>query len=234
MRAHDGARPEELLATHLVERRPGVLQHVKLVEHGLGVGQHRRHDVAIRAVHIQADGLHRGALPRVQAVGQQRAQTLFAAIRLQPHHLAMHQVGEDRPESLALSAVDLIDPQMPGPVFRARPIPGVEKGALSAPGGAPAHVVADGGMTGGHRLTVQADPLPKAASQPGMRVRKADPLAANATVPTPEPPQPIPQGHGMLSPGQVIPRPRLRVAHATRATSAPRADIAQSPAARAR
>ena len=56
---HDRPGAEEFLAAYVIERRARVLQHMKLVEHGLGASQGFGHHVAIRPVHVHADSLHR-------------------------------------------------------------------------------------------------------------------------------------------------------------------------------
>ena len=69
---------------------------------------------------------------------------------------------------LALPALDFVDAEMPGPVFRSRAIPGLEKRALGAARRPPAHGMAHGRVTGRHRLTIQAHPLPEPPRQPGV------------------------------------------------------------------
>jgi hypothetical protein len=94
-RPHHGALAKELVAAHLVERGPGVLQHMELVVDDLGLRQGRGHGVAVGAMHVGADGFDGRALARIEARRQQARQTLFGAVLGQPEHLAMHQVGED-------------------------------------------------------------------------------------------------------------------------------------------
>ena len=132
MRAHHRPRAEELLAAHLIERRRRVLQHVELVEHDLRARQHRADHVHIWPVHIGADGVHGGPLPRVQPAVQQAPQTVFAAVLCQPDDVTAHHVGQDRPVPLALASMDFVDTEMPRAPLPARAIPRIQERALGA------------------------------------------------------------------------------------------------------
>ena len=90
------------------------------------------------------------ALSRVQSFNEQRAETVFGSILLQPDHFATDQVRQDGPEVLPLPALDFIDAQVPGPMFGPRPIPRVEKRAFRPVRRPPAHDVAHGRVTGRH------------------------------------------------------------------------------------
>lgn len=228
---HDRPGAEELLSADLIERGGGVLQHVEFIEHDFGAGQHLSDNVQIRPVHVGTDGFDGRPLPRIQPFAEQRSQTVLAALLLQADHLAADQIGEHGPEVLALPALDFIHGEVPGPAFRPRPVPRLEKGAFRAAGGPPAHRMPHGGVACRHRLTVQPDPLPEPARQPGVGIRKAHPLGADATLLIPEAAQRVAQRHRMLGPWDVVPGAHLRVADAPRPSPTARTDIAPQAAA---
>lgn len=86
----------------------------------------------------------------------------LAPVLPQANHLAVHDIGQDCPELLALAALNLVEPEMRRPSLRAGAIPVGEKRFLGAPRLAPADTVAHRGMTGRHRLAIDADLLPQA------------------------------------------------------------------------
>src|SRR5581483_10487049 len=98
----------------------------------------------------------------VPALVQQRAQALLAAVLLQPDHFAAHQGREHGPEALPLAALDFVDAEMPGAALWTGAIPLGEKRFLGTPGLPPAHAMPHGGVTGRHRLAVEADLLAQA------------------------------------------------------------------------
>src|SRR5262249_56036464 len=106
----------------------------------------------------------------------------------QSDDLAMHHIGKHRPKPLALPALNLIEADVPGLAFRACAVPFGEKGGLGASGFAPAHTMSHGGVTRGHRLTVDADLLTQPSRDARLRIGKLDPLGANPTSPTHHPP----------------------------------------------
>jgi len=130
--AHDRARPKEFLAAHVVERGAGVLQHVEFIEDDLGLRQHRAHRIEIRPMHVGAHGGDRPALPSGQVLRQQRRGRGLAPVLAQADHLAVHDIGQDRPEALAFAALDLIEADMPRLAFHARAIPFRQEGFLRA------------------------------------------------------------------------------------------------------
>jgi hypothetical protein len=99
----------------------------------------------------------------------------------------MHHIGEHGPKSLPFAPLNFIQTDVPGPAFRARPIPLREKGLFGAAGFAPAHTVPHGGMTGRHRLTIDADLLAQPPRNAGLGIGKLDPLGANPAGPTNDP-----------------------------------------------
>jgi hypothetical protein len=113
MLPHHGTRAKEFLTSDLVEGGTGMLEHVKLVEHHLGLLQHRADGVEIRPMHVGADRRDRRALPACQVVRQQRRGRRFAPVLLQPQHLAADHIGQHRPEPLALAALDLVEADVP-------------------------------------------------------------------------------------------------------------------------
>ena len=119
----------------------------------------------------------------------------------------MDDVRQHGPEALPFPPLDLVEPEVPRPAFPARLIPLSEKGFLGAPGFAPADAVAHGRLTGRHRLTVQADQLPEASGDPGLRIRELDALRPNAARPTHNPPLGVGERHPMGRPRQVVPGP---------------------------
>jgi hypothetical protein len=131
-------------------------------------------------------------LARVQAVVEQRPQTVLAAVLLQADYLAADEVGEHSPEVLALSALDFVDAKMPGSAFWTRAIPRLEERAFGPARRAPAHRMPHGRVTGRHRLTIEPNALAEASGQARVRIGKAHPLGANPASPTPQPAQPVP------------------------------------------
>src|ERR1700692_3819943 len=79
----------------------------------------------------------------------------------------------------------------------------VQKGPLGAPGFAPAHAVADRGVTRGHRLTVHADLLLQASGDARLRIRELDALGPNPAAATDDAALPINERHGMRRPRQI-------------------------------
>jgi hypothetical protein len=118
------------LPSHFVKRRARVLQDVKLVEDHFGPRQHLADDIHVRPVHVGADGLDCGALPGLETLIQQRAQTVFAPILRQPDHFAADQVAQHGPEMLAFSPLDFIDAEMLRSVCRARASPRLQERSL--------------------------------------------------------------------------------------------------------
>ena len=102
------------MTPHVVEGGRRVLQHVEFVEHDLRLRQDRAHGVEIRPMHIRADGFDRGALARIQALGQQCGQDRFRAVLRQPDHFATDQIRKHRPEALPFAALDLVGAELPG------------------------------------------------------------------------------------------------------------------------
>src|SRR6516225_1944266 len=223
--AHHRAGAEELLAPDLIERCRGVLQNMKFIEDGLRLGQHLGDDIEIGPMHVGTDGFYRGPLAGVQVGGQQGAQTRFATIPGQADDFAPHQVRQYGKEMLAFAALDLVGPQMSWPTFGAGAVPGLQERAFGTARPAPAHRMADGRMTGGHRLTIEPDALAEPTREPCVGVRKADPFTANAARPAPQAAQAIPYRHRMFGPRQVIPRAQGRIAHPSGPSTATGADV---------
>jgi hypothetical protein len=99
---------KKLLPAHVVERRARVLEHVKFVEHHIGLLQQRRHRVEIRLPHVPCRPRESGRAAAGEGLGQQSGGVRFAAVLAQPDHLAVDDIGEDRPELMPLPALDLI------------------------------------------------------------------------------------------------------------------------------
>src|SRR4030095_7043003 len=97
--------------------------------------------------------------------------------------LAVHHIGQHRPELLALAALNLVEPDVARPPFDARVIPFSKKRLFRSARFAPAHPVAHRRMTRRHRLAVDADLLPQATSDAGLRLREVDPLRPNPAAP---------------------------------------------------
>src|SRR5262249_42007829 len=89
-----------------------------------------------------------------------------------------------------------------------------------ASGFAPAHTMSHGGVTRGHRLTVDADLLTQPSRDARLRTGKLDSLGANPTCPTNDPPLAIDERHVMRGPGQVVPCPFPRRSHPAGASAA--------------
>ena len=101
--------------------------------------------------------------PRCRPVlAEQRGRSCLAAILAEADHLAMHDIREHGPELLPFAALNFIESDVPRLTCHARLIPLGQKRLLGATRFPPAHAVACGRMTGGHRLTVDADLLPQA------------------------------------------------------------------------
>ena len=98
-------------------------------------------------MHVRADRLDGCPLPRVQSLIEQRAQTVLAAVLLQADHRAADEVGQDGPEVLPCSALDFIDTQVSGPVFRSCPVPRLENRSFRPACGPPAHEVPAGALS---------------------------------------------------------------------------------------
>jgi hypothetical protein len=161
-----------------------------------------------------------------QVFGEQRLRRRFAAVLAQPNHLAVHDVRQDHPESLALAALNLIEPDVPGLAFHARAIPFGEERFLGAASFAPAHAVADGRMARPHRLTVHADLLAQPSGDARLGVRELDALRPNAAGPARETPLRVDQRDVMGSPGQVVPRSISMRSYAAGAAPAAAAGVA--------
>ena len=184
--AHRRPGPKELLTPHLIERGEACCRtwnlsntasargktSVTTLRYGRCMSMH----TASTAARCRAS----------RSVGEQRPQTVFAAIPLQADHLAAHHVGEHRPELLPFSALNFIDAQMSRPVFRPRPIPRVEKRAFCSARRPPTHGVAHGRVTRRHRLTIEPDPLAEPARHPRVGIGEPDALGADPAVPTPD------------------------------------------------
>src|SRR3989442_12965595 len=124
---------------------------------------------------------------RCRPVSSSVSSAVAAALRAvlpQSDHLAVDDVGEHRPKALAFPALDLVEADVPRAAFRARPIPLGQKGPLGAAGFAPAHPVADRGVTRGHRLTVHADLLPQAPGDARLGICELDALGPNPAAAT--------------------------------------------------
>ena len=117
-----------------------------------------------------------------------------------------------------------------GPPFPTGAIPLGQEGLLGAPGFAPTDAVPYGGVAGRHRLAIQADLLAQAARDPGLRVGKLDPLRAHPAVATDHASLPVDQRDRMQRPGQIVPRPLSRSAHAAGPAPTAAAHIASYPA----
>src|SRR5262249_36158076 len=143
---------------------------------------------------------------------------------------AVHDIRQDRPESLALPALDLIEPDMPRLPFDAGAIPLRQEGFLGATGFAPAHAVSHGRMAGRHRLTVHANLLAQPARHPRFRIRELDALGPDAARPTPEPPLGIDERHVMRGPRQVVPRSIQTRTHPGGASATAAAGVTPHPA----
>src|SRR5258708_1127555 len=123
--------------------------------------------------------------------------------------------------------MDLVGPEIAGPMRPAAAIPFRQKRAVGATRLAPTHPVAHGRMTGRHRLTVKANLLPQASRHPGLRLGELDPRRPNPPPPTSDPPLPVDQRHRRPGPGQLVPG---AIAHRSHATHAAPARTARIPA----
>lgn len=131
---------------------------------------------------------------------------------------------------LALAAMDFIGTQMARPVAGPRAIPVGEKGRLRPSRFTPTHAMPDRRVTRRHRLTIQADLLPQAPRHARLWICEVNPLGADPTVSTPEPPLSIDQRHRMGGPRHIVPGPIPDGSHATHAATAATARIpAQAP-----
>lgn len=148
--AHDRTGAKELLAADFIEGCRCMLQHMKLVEDDLGARQRRADGVQIRPIHIRADRVDHGVLPRGQILGEQCRRGGFGPVLAQTDHLTMHDIRQDGPEPLAFAALNFIEPDVPRLAFDARAIPLGEKCVLGATRLPPAHAVPDGRVTGRH------------------------------------------------------------------------------------
>jgi hypothetical protein len=153
-------------------------------------------------VHIGADGRDRRPLPRGEIFGEQGRGRRLAPILPEADHFAVHDIGQHGPKPLPLAALNFIEADMPGPAFHARPIPLREEGFLGPTRLGPTHAMADGRMTGGDRLTVDADLLPQAPGDARLRIRELNPLGSNPAVPTDDAPLPIHERDVMRGPRQ--------------------------------
>jgi hypothetical protein len=159
-------------------------------------------------------GTRRCLLSAGEFLRQQRRGGGLGAVLPKSDHFAVDDVGEHRPQALALPALDLIESEMPRAPFRARPIPLGQKGPLGAPGFAPAHSMADRGVTRGHRLTIHADLLPQAPGDARLRIRELTALGPNPTAATDDAALRINERHGMRCPRQIVPGALLHRPHA--------------------
>ena len=167
---------------------------------------------------------------RVEILREQGRGGRRCAILTQAHDLAAHHIRQDSPEALALPALHLIEADLPRSPLPAGAIPLGQEGRLGAPGFAPADAVPHSGVAGRHRLAIQADLLAQAARDPGLRGGKVDPLRAHPAVATDHASLPVDQRDRMPCPGQIVPRPLARGAHAAGAASTAVAHIAPYPA----
>ena len=167
---------------------------------------------------------------RVEILREQGRGGGRCAILTQAHDLAAHHIRQDSPEALAFPALDLIEADVPRPPFPTGAIPLGQEGLLGAPGFAPTDAVPYGGVAGRHRLAIQADLLAQAARDPGLRGGKLDPLRAHPAVATDHASLPVDQRDRMQRPGQIVPRPLSRSAHAAGPAPTAAAHIASYPA----
>ena len=138
----------------------------------------------------------------------------LGAVLPKSDHFAVDDVGEHRPQALALPALDLIESEMPRAPFRARPIPLGQKGPARRAGLCPSSPMADRGVTRGHRLTIHADLLPQAPGDARLRIRELTALGPNPTAATDDAALRINERHGMRCPRQIVPGALLHRPHA--------------------
>jgi len=177
-------------------------------------------------MHVRADGRDRRTLPGSQILRQQRGSRALTSVLAQSHHLAVHNVRQHGPESLAFASLDLVESDVTWLPLRASLIPPGEKRLLRSAGLAPADSMAERRVTRRHRLTVHANLLAQSPRDPRFRIREIDPLGPNSTPPTDHATLLIHQRHRMCGPGQIVPGPLLRRSHARRASTTPTAGIA--------
>jgi len=60
-------------------------------------------------MHVRADGRDRRTLPGSQILRQQRGSRALTSVLAQSHHLAVHNVRQHGPESLAFASLDLVE-----------------------------------------------------------------------------------------------------------------------------
>src|SRR5947207_10302029 len=82
-----------------------------------------------------------------------------------------------------------------------------------------------------HRLAVQANDLAQAARDAGVAFGERDPLGADAAGSTPDAALRIDQGHAVLGPRQIVPRPLLGIPDPPRPSATRGTWIAANPAA---
>src|ERR1035437_1646856 len=182
-------------------------------------------------MHVGTDGIDRGALPRIEARGQQSRQALFRPVFGQADHLAMHEIREHGVELLRLAAVNLVRSQIPGTSSRALTVPVAQERVLRAPGFPPTDAVADRRMRRRHRLTVHPDLLPQAPRDPRFRIGELDPFGTNAAVGPPYSALRIPQRDRIRPPRHIVPGSIACRSHPPRAASAAAASVAPDTAA---
>jgi hypothetical protein len=135
---------------------------------------------------------------------------LLRAVLSQVHHLAADDVRQHGPKALALPSLDLIEADVPRPVFWTPAIPVRQKRQLRSTGLVPADTVAHRRVTRRHRLTVQPDLLPQASGDPRFRISELDPLSPNAAPRTDDAPLQIDERYVILATRNPD-SPRIRV-----------------------
>jgi len=172
-----------------------------------------------------------GALPWIEARGDQSGQAGLRPIFGQADHLTVHEIREHGVELLRLAAVNLVGSEIPGTSSRTLAVPVAQECVLRSTGFPPTDAVADGRMRGRHRLTVHADLLPQTPRDPRLRIGELDPFGANAAVAALDASLPIHQRDGMRRPRDIVPRPVARRSHTTRAATTTTAWVAPDTAA---
>src|SRR5688572_7556954 len=224
--AHDGAGTKEFLAPHIVEGGRRMLQHVRLIEHHLSLGQDLRHGVKVGSVHVGTDRLDCGALPSIKTAREQPRQARLGTVARQAQYLSAYDVGEHGPETLTFAALDLVGAQVPRSTLWPSRVPGSKKCAFRPARLAPAHAMAHSGVARWHRLAVQPDQLAQAPSDPSLRAGKPDTLGPNPARATLHAPLPIDERGPVTGPRQVVPGPVLRIAHSPSPSPAPTTGVA--------
>ena len=110
--------------------------------------------------------------------------------------------------------MDLVRPEVSWPALRSGAVPLGEKRLLRAPRFAPTDAVSHRCVRRRHRLTIESNHLSQPLGDTGLRISKGDPFGPNAAHPTVHTPLPIHEGHAVLGPRQVVPRPLRVISHA--------------------